>query len=176
LWTRSNRVFRYQPNANQKSYRGDDNGSFFGSIQHVRGLHFGGRLAPFRLTHQSILGDWWGGFFSPALSGRYSGHLLFHAMNRSGADAKRFGCFEDSSPGRQLLPDALDDIGIHWTTPEPLSLAPCPREARFHALDNNGALELRKDAEHLKHRLSGWRVVRIGFRRCPPNFNSRRPL
>src|SRR5580692_357035 len=32
------------------------------------------------------------------------------------------------------------------------------------------ALELGKDSHHLKHRLSGWRVVRIGFRRCSAEF------
>jgi hypothetical protein len=79
-------------------------------------------------------------------------------MNGSGADAECLRRFEDPSPGRQLLLDALDDYLAHWTTPKPLSLAPRPREAALDALDNHGALELGKDAHHLKHRLTGWRA------------------
>src|SRR5712671_1336191 len=76
-------------------------------------------------------------------------------MNRSGADAECLGRLENSR-GRQMLADALDDILADRTTPEALPLAPRPRETGFDALDNHRALELGKDAHHLKHRLSGW--------------------
>jgi hypothetical protein len=77
-------------------------------------------------------------------------------MNRSRADAKSFSRFEDSHATRQLLADAIDNFPGYRATPEPLPLAPRPREASLDPLDYNAALELRKDAEHLKHRLSGW--------------------
>jgi hypothetical protein len=79
-------------------------------------------------------------------------------MNRSGADAECFSRFEDSCAGRQLLTDALDNFHAYRATPEPLSLVPCPRKARFDPLDDHGALEFAEHAEHLKHRPSGWRA------------------
>jgi len=63
-----------------------------------------------------------------------------------------------------------DDIGAHRATPEALPQAPRPREAGFNTLDDYCPLELGKDAQNLIHRLSGWRVVRIGFRRCSAEF------
>jgi hypothetical protein len=77
-------------------------------------------------------------------------------MRRAGSDAEGFRRSEDSRAGRQLLADALDDILADPTTPGAFPLAPRPREARLHALDYNAALELGKDAEHLKHRPSRW--------------------
>jgi hypothetical protein len=77
-------------------------------------------------------------------------------MHRAGSDAEGFRRSEDSRAGRQLLADALDDILADPTTPEAFPLAPRRREARLHALDYNAALELGKDAEHLKHRPSRW--------------------
>jgi hypothetical protein len=77
-------------------------------------------------------------------------------MHRSGADAKSFSRFEDSRASRQFLADAIDNFPGYRATPEPLPLAPRPREAGLNALDYNATLELGKDAEHLKHRLSGW--------------------
>jgi hypothetical protein len=57
-----------------------------------------------------------------------------------------------------LLTDSLDDILAHWTTPEPSSLAPRPRKTSFDALANHSALELGKDAHHLK--TSSYRLAR----------------
>lgn len=97
------------------------------------------------------------GFFQiPALSGRYSSHLSLDPVNCADADPKQPGRPQNARAGRQVLADALDDIFAHRTTPEALPLAPRPREARLDALNNNGALELGKDAEHLKHRPSRW--------------------
>jgi hypothetical protein len=79
-------------------------------------------------------------------------------MNRSGADAKRFSRCEDSCPGTQLLTDALDNFGAYWATPETFSLILRPRKASLDPFDYNAALELGKDAKHLKHRLPGWRA------------------
>jgi len=56
-----------------------------------------------------------------------------------------------------LFTNALNDIGAHRSTPEALTLAPSPREASLDPLDNHRALELGEDAQHLKHRLPGWR-------------------
>jgi hypothetical protein len=91
-------------------------------------------------------------------------------MHHSGADAEGFAVFEDTRARRQLPADALNDIGAHRATPEALPLAPRPREAGFNTLDDYCPLELGKDAQNLIHRLSGWRVVRIGFRRCSAEF------
>src|SRR5947209_18278436 len=79
-------------------------------------------------------------------------------MYGSGAEAERLSRFENPSPGRQLLLDALDNIRAHRTTAKPLALAPRTRETGFYPLDNHGALELGKDAQHLEHCLSGWRA------------------
>ena len=100
-----------------------------------------------------------GGLFStfPG-SGRYRRHFAFHPMNGSGSDAKCLRRFEDSCPFRQLLTDALDNFRAYRATPESLSLAPCPREPSLDPLDNHRALELGEDAQHLKHRLPGWRA------------------
>jgi hypothetical protein len=57
-----------------------------------------------------------------------------------------------------LFTNALNDIGAHRSTPEALTLAPSPREASLDPLDNHRALELGEDAQHLKHRLPGWRA------------------
>jgi hypothetical protein len=54
-------------------------------------------------------------------------------------DAEGLRRFEASSPGRQLLTDAVNDIATHRATPEPLALAPCPREASLDPLDNHRA-------------------------------------
>ena len=77
-------------------------------------------------------------------------------MNRSGADSEPLSRFENARPGRQLFADALDDIAAHGTTPEAFPVAPRPRKASPDPLDYNAALELGKDAEHLKHRPSRW--------------------
>ena len=79
-------------------------------------------------------------------------------MHCSGPDAECLRRFEDSRSGREPFPDALDDILGDRTTPEALPLAPRPRNASLDPLDNQGALEFRKDAEQLKQRLSGWRA------------------
>ena len=79
-------------------------------------------------------------------------------MHRSSSNAKCFSRLEDTRACGQLLADTLDDSHGHRATPEPLSLTPCPRKARLDALDDHGALELGKHAEHLKQRLSGWRA------------------
>jgi hypothetical protein len=83
-------------------------------------------------------------FRHPAYSGRYSRHLSFHPMNRSGSDAECLSRLEDSRAGRQLRPDALNYIGAHRATPEPLPLTPRSRKTRFDPLDNHRALELGK--------------------------------
>jgi hypothetical protein len=77
--------------------------------------------------------DWGGGLFpQPALSGRNSRHLSLYPVNRSGADAKRFGRFEDARAGRQLLPDALNDIGVLGAYAESLSLCSDARGSKSH--------------------------------------------
>jgi hypothetical protein len=43
-------------------------------------------------------------------------------------------------------------MAAHRATPEPLPLAPRPREASFDPLDNHGGLELGKNVHYLKHR------------------------
>jgi hypothetical protein len=58
-------------------------------------------------------------------SGCCSRHLSFHPMHpmhRSGADAQRFGRFEDTRTRHQFRPNTLNDIGAHRATPEPFSL------------------------------------------------------
>jgi hypothetical protein len=54
-------------------------------------------------------------------------------MNCANAAAKCFRRLEDSSAGRQLPPDALNDIGAHRATPKPLSLCSGTREANIDA-------------------------------------------
>jgi hypothetical protein len=54
-------------------------------------------------------------------------------MNRSCADAKFLRYSQNPRPGRQLRPDALNDIGAHGATPEPPSRCSGSREARIDA-------------------------------------------
>jgi hypothetical protein len=79
-------------------------------------------------------------------------------MNRSGANAERLGRFEDSCAGRQCSRMRLTTASFTGRRP---SRFPWLRARERPALTrsiNNGALELRKDAKHLKHRLPGWRA------------------
>jgi hypothetical protein len=54
-------------------------------------------------------------------------------MNCANTAAECFRRLEDSSAGRQLPPDALNDIGANRATPKPLSLCSGTREAGFDA-------------------------------------------
>jgi hypothetical protein len=89
---------------------------------------------------------------------RYSRHPAFDPVNCAGANTECFSRLEDARAGRQLSTDTLNNSFAHWTTPDPFPLAPCSRQASLDALDNHCALELGKDAHHLKHGLTGWRA------------------
>ena len=54
-------------------------------------------------------------------------------MNCANAAAECFRRLEDSSAGRQLLADALDDLGAHGATPAPPSRCSGTREAQVDA-------------------------------------------
>ena len=71
-------------------------------------------------------------------------------MHRSGADAQRFGRFEDSCPGRQLLADTLNDTGAHRTTPEALSLCSGTLKPKVDPASNHRSLELGECAGYLE--------------------------
>jgi hypothetical protein len=83
------------------------------------------------------IADWWQDFPSPYSYDRNERHLSFHSMNGSGTDAQSLGRFEDARAGRQLLADALDDIGTHRTTPQPFPLAPRPCKAERNSAAQN---------------------------------------
>src|SRR5260370_29685491 len=102
-----------------------------------------GNAVPYRSTHH---------FRSRSLM--LKGHLAFHSMNRSGADAQCFSRFEDSCPGRQLFTHARHDIGAHGATPEALPLCSGTPEAQVDAPANDRPLELCECASYLVEQAS----------------------
>src|SRR5580704_17278528 len=91
-------------------------------------------------------------------------------MNGSGAATKFLRRFEDARAGRQLLPDLCDNSFACGPPTEPFSFRPRTGQPGLDPFLNDVRLELGEDGDHPEHRLSGWRVVRIGFRRCSAEF------
>jgi hypothetical protein len=71
-------------------------------------------------------------------------------MHRSGADAQRFGRFEDTRARHQFRPNTLNDIGAHRATPEPFSLCSGTGKAQVDPGANDRPLELGECARYLE--------------------------
>jgi hypothetical protein len=76
-------------------------------------------------------------------------HLSPHPMHRAGADTERLRRFENARAGRQLRPDALNDISTHRTTPKPFSLRSGASKAGIDPTSDHRPLELGECARDL---------------------------